>query len=169
MACKEIPYSIVDVFTRTPFLGNQLAVIKDATSLNNDEMLLVAREFGFAETTFILPPENASSDARVRIFMPAEEVPFAGHPSIGTAFVIATENTIVGRPTSNQLVLEQLGGAVDVELISDGNDATGASITTPQSREVFGRTNTDHWHTVNGCAQSVKLVTRLRNLVWGAS
>ena len=138
MARKEIPYSIVDVFTRTPFLGNQLAVIHDATSLSSDEMLLVAREFGFAETTFILPPENASSDARVRIFMPAEEVPFAGHPNIGTAYVIATENTIAGIPTSNRLVFDELGGAVDVEFVNDGSEVTGASITAPQSLEVFG-------------------------------
>lgn len=138
MACKEIPYSIVDVFTRSPFLGSPLAVIKDATSLSNDEMLLVAREFGFAETTFILPPENAASDARVRIYMPAKEIPFAGHANIGTAYVIATEITVVGRPPSNQFVFDELGGAVDVELISDGSDITGACITAPQSLEVFG-------------------------------
>lgn len=138
MTRKEIPYSIVDVFTRTPFLGNQLAVIHDATSLSSDEMLLVAREFGFAETTFILPPENASSDARVRIFMPSEEVPFAGHPNIGTAYVIATENTVAGTPTSNHLVFDELGGAVDVELVKDDGAVTGASITAPQALEIFG-------------------------------
>jgi trans-2,3-dihydro-3-hydroxyanthranilate isomerase len=137
-ARKEIPYSIVDVFTRTPFLGGQLAVIKDATSLSSEEMLLVTREFGFAETAFILPPENTSSDARVRIFTPVEEIPFAGHPNIGTAYVMATENTVVGRLSSKQLVFDELGGAVAVEIISDGSDITGASITAPQSLEVFG-------------------------------
>ena len=119
-------------------MGNPLAVIKDATSLSSDEMLLVAREFGFAETSFILPPENVSSDARVRIFLPSEEVPFAGHPNIGTAYVIATENTVVGRPTSNQLVFDELGGAVNVKLTGSDGDITGASITAPQSLEVLG-------------------------------
>ena len=139
MARKEIPYSIVDVFTRTPFLGNQLAVIKDATSLSSDEMLLIAREFGFAETTFILPPENPSSDARVRIFMPAEEVPFAGHPSIGTAYVIATETTVANQPSSGQLMLDQQGGSIEVQLIGDDDEVTGARITAPQSLETIGK------------------------------
>jgi trans-2,3-dihydro-3-hydroxyanthranilate isomerase len=121
---REIPYSIVDVFTVTPFLGNPLAVIKDATTLSDDEMLNIAREFGFAETTFILPPsEDSSTDARVRIFMPSKEVPFAGHPNIGSAYVLATETTVTGKPyasKNNNNNDDELGGAVQVELMNQG-------------------------------------------------
>jgi trans-2,3-dihydro-3-hydroxyanthranilate isomerase len=146
MTIREIPYSIVDVFTTTPFLGNPLAVIKDATGLSSEEMLLIAREFGFAETSFILPPRHednstTSFDARVRIFMPSEEVPFAGHPNIGTAFVIGTETTVAGKkPSSKQLVFDELGGAVDVELLlNEGGDTIGASITAPHALEIVGK------------------------------
>ena len=81
-------YLVYDVFTNTPFGGNPLAIIPDATSLEESQLQAVAREFNFSETTFVFPPENQSSTARVRIFTPTMEIPFAGHPTIGTAVAL---------------------------------------------------------------------------------
>src|SRR3954449_1507725 len=81
----------VDVFTRTRFGGNQLAVFPEAEGLSDDEMQAIAREMNFSESTFVLPPADPTADARVRIFTPGRELPFAGHPVVGTAFVLARE------------------------------------------------------------------------------
>jgi trans-2,3-dihydro-3-hydroxyanthranilate isomerase len=81
----------VDVFTRARFGGNQLAVFPGAEGLTDDEMQAIAREMNFSETTFVLPPTDPSADARVRIFTTWRELPFAGHPVVGTAFVLARE------------------------------------------------------------------------------
>ncbi len=78
-----------DVFTDTRFGGNQLAVLPEAEGLSGQQMQQIAREFNYSESTFVLPPEKGH-DRRVRIFTPPYEVPFAGHPNIGTAFVLAT-------------------------------------------------------------------------------
>lgn len=81
-------YAVYDVFTETPFGGNQLAVIPDAEGLTKAQMQAIAREFNFSETTFVLPPEDPAHTARIRIFTPARELPFAGHPTIGTAVML---------------------------------------------------------------------------------
>ncbi len=83
----ELEFVIADVFTRTPLQGNQLAVFTDARGLSSDEMQALAKEMNFAESVFVLPPEG-EGDARVRIFTPASELPFAGHPVLGTAVVL---------------------------------------------------------------------------------
>ncbi|WP_204114075.1 PhzF family phenazine biosynthesis protein [Shimia biformata] len=82
-------YLVYDVFSETPFGGNQLAVIPDATTLPEDDLQRIAAEFNFSETTFVYPPEDPAHTARVRIFTPTMEVPFAGHPTIGTAIALA--------------------------------------------------------------------------------
>src|SRR6266511_1525527 len=82
-------FVIADVFTPTPFGGNQLAVFPDARGLSDRAMQAVAREFNFAETTFVLPPADPRHTRRVRIFTPRIELPFAGHPTVGTAAVLA--------------------------------------------------------------------------------
>jgi len=79
----------VDVFTDRAFGGNPLAVFPEARGLGADEMEAIAREFNYAETTFVLPPDDPANSARVRIFTPKRELPFAGHPNVGTAFVLA--------------------------------------------------------------------------------
>jgi len=80
-------YVIADVFTDTPLAGNQLAVFTDARGLDEATMQALALEIGFSETTFVLPPEQGGT-ARMRIFNPRQEMPFAGHPTLGTAFVL---------------------------------------------------------------------------------
>jgi len=82
-------YLVYDVFTNRRFGGNALAVIPDATALPEDTLQRIAREFNFSETTFVYPPDDPAHSARVRIFTPTQEIPFAGHPTIGTAIALA--------------------------------------------------------------------------------
>jgi trans-2,3-dihydro-3-hydroxyanthranilate isomerase len=85
----SIAYTVCDVFTDRPLTGNQLAVFTDATPIPEDLLQPLAREINFSETTFVYPPDDPlAADARVRIFTPAVELPFAGHPVLGTAFVV---------------------------------------------------------------------------------
>jgi len=82
-------FLFLDVFSETPYGGNQLAVIPDATNLAEAQLQKIAREFNYSETTFVFPPEDPAHTAKVRIFTPMMEVPFAGHPTIGTAVAMA--------------------------------------------------------------------------------
>ncbi len=81
----------VDVFTSVPFGGNQLAVFTDALALSDSQMQTIASEMNFSESTFVFPPEDPANDARVRIFTPGSELPMAGHPTVGTGFVLGSE------------------------------------------------------------------------------
>jgi len=82
-------YEVVDVFTDRPYAGNPLAVVLDAEGLSDGQMLAIAREFHLSETAFPLPSPDPSADYLLRIFTPEEEIPFAGHPSVGTAWLLA--------------------------------------------------------------------------------
>jgi trans-2,3-dihydro-3-hydroxyanthranilate isomerase len=109
-----------DVFTDHLFGGNQLAVFLDGRGLSTDTMQAVAKEMNFSETTFVLPPEAEGTDARVRIFTPAEELPVAGHPTIGTTFALARTGAIAaGR---DQIVFGMNIGPVPVALTWTGED-----------------------------------------------
>src|SRR2546421_7926023 len=112
-------YAVADVFTDTPLEGNQLAVFTDARALSTEQMQRLAREMNFAESTFVLPPEGGG-DARIRIFTPAHELPFAGHPVLGSALV-------VGEPLRADVVRLETGlGIVPVELRrEDGRVVSG--------------------------------------------
>src|SRR5215470_16800998 len=85
----QLPYHVLDVFTDTRFGGNPLGVVLDADGLDTVRMQAVAREFNLSETVFVLKPEHAAHTARVRIFTPAAELPFAGHPTVGTGALLA--------------------------------------------------------------------------------
>ena len=85
----SLSYQTVDVFTDTAFGGNPLAVVFGGENLSDDRMFAIAREFNYSETTFVLPPKDPAHTAHVRNFTTAGEVPFAGHPNVGTATVIA--------------------------------------------------------------------------------
>ncbi|HEX3508872.1 MAG TPA: PhzF family phenazine biosynthesis protein [Candidatus Dormibacteraeota bacterium] len=93
---KRYTIHTVDVFTDTPLTGNQLAVVLDAEGIPGDVMQRIAKEMNISETTFVLKPESPGSVARVRIFTPTSELPFAGHPTIGTAWVLFTEGRVPG-------------------------------------------------------------------------
>lgn len=109
-------FAIADVFTDTPFGGNQLAVFPEAQGLSTRAMQALAREFNFAETTFVLPPADPRHARRVRIFTPKAEVPFAGHPTVGTAAVLARLGLIAAPDGSARVVLEEGVGPVVVEI-----------------------------------------------------
>lgn len=118
-------FVIADVFTDAAFGGNQLAVFPDARGLSARAMQAIAREFNFAETTFVLPPEDARHARRVRIFAPKYELPFAGHPTVGTAAVLGKLGLVAMPGGAATMVLEEGIGpvAVDVRL---GEPATYA-------------------------------------------
>ena len=111
-------YFTADVFTDRAFGGNQLAVFPDATQIAPDLMPLIAREFNFSETTFVLPPDDPSHTKRVRIFTPGGELDFAGHPTIGTAHVLATIGAIKLTGDETRIVLEEGVGPVPVVIRS---------------------------------------------------
>lgn len=98
-------YFVYDVFTDTPFGGNQLAIVPDAGALTTAQMQTIAREFNFSETSFVLPPEDPTHTARVRYFTPMRELPFAGHPTVGTAVMLADQ----GGPEDGEDMVLELG------------------------------------------------------------
>src|SRR5882672_10473666 len=113
---RSYQFVTLDVFTDTRFGGNQLAVFTDARGLSDGEMQALAAEWNLSETTFVLPPDDPAHAARVRIFNRRSEMPFAGHPSLGTAFVLAPDNC--GRDGVVQLEVQ--AGLVDVHINRDG-------------------------------------------------
>ncbi len=129
---NTVLFVTVDVFTAERFAGNQLAVIPDARDLSDDQMQAIAAEFGYSEVTFVLPPDDPANTARVRIFTPTAEVPFAGHPNVGTAFVLGGQKEIFGRKPGNKLRFEEKAGLVEVTLLSENGILTGARIVAPR-------------------------------------
>lgn len=110
---REYRFCQVDVFTDRIFGGNPLAVFLDGSGLEDGEMQAIAREMNLSETTFVLPPSRPECVARVRIFTPARELPFAGHPTLGTAWVMAHHGRL--RARTMRLSLEEGIGPVPVE------------------------------------------------------
>ncbi|ASY58140.1 MULTISPECIES: PhzF family phenazine biosynthesis protein [Sinorhizobium] len=129
---KSVSYVTVDVFTAERFTGNQLAVIPDARGLSDEQMQAIATEFGYSEVTFVLPPDDPANTARVRIFTPTAEIPFAGHPNVGTAFVLGQQGEIFGRRPGDKLRFEEKAGLVEVALLGDGDAIAGARIVAPR-------------------------------------
>src|SRR5437016_13011659 len=108
-------FHIVDVFSSTPFGGNQLAVLPDAAGISTEGMQKIAREFNFGETTFVLPKKDPANTCRVRIFTPRTELDFAGHPSVGTACALVMQQHVrLSDPV--RLILEENVGPVTVEV-----------------------------------------------------
>lgn len=126
-------YVIADVFSDTPFLGNPVAVVLDAEGMSTEQMQRIAVEFGYSETTFVLPPENAANTARVRIFTPSREIPFAGHPNVGTAYVLAYYAATAGEPLPETMRFEEIAGLVPVKILKDQDCITGAELLVPEA------------------------------------
>ena len=124
-------YFTCDVFTDTRFGGNQLAVLPEADGLSDEQMQQIAREFNFSETTFVLPPE-AGHDRRVRIFTPPREAPFAGHPNIGTAFVLATMGALGPLDAPISVTFEEQAGLVPVAIEKREGGRIWCELTAPQ-------------------------------------
>ncbi len=126
------PYVVVDVFTTDRYGGNQLAVITDGRGVSDVEMQKIANEFNFSETTFVLPPSDDRNTARVRIFTKVQEVPFAGHPNVGTAYVLGRQGHVFGKPVGRTMRFEEAAGLVEVELLDGDDGVSGAAIAAPQ-------------------------------------
>ena len=129
---RKLSYEHVDVFTDKPFSGNQLAVFHTPGKLTKTQMQAIAREMNFSETTFVFPAKASGADARVRIFTPGEEVPFAGHPTLGTAFVLHKRK----KKKTSTLMLELDAGLIEVEIT--GSQKKGYTYTMTQPLPEFG-------------------------------
>ena len=126
---RRYSFVTVDVFTEQRFGGNPLAVFPDARGMTDAEMQSLAAEFNLSETTFVLPPDDPAHTARVRIFTRTTEMPFAGHPNVGTAYVLAQQN----RDRNGWLLFEELAGLVEIDVERDASGAVvGATIAAPQ-------------------------------------
>ncbi|MBC9907398.1 MULTISPECIES: PhzF family phenazine biosynthesis protein [Achromobacter] len=125
-------YVTADVFTSQAYGGNPLAVVFDAQGLSGAQMQRIAREFNYSETSFVLPPRDPAHTAWVRIFTPDREVPFAGHPNVGTAVVLAREMAASGRTVPETFVFEEEAGLVRIALRTGASGAAGAQLLAPQ-------------------------------------
>lgn len=148
-------YVVVDVFTGTPLLGNPVAVFLDAADLPGERMQRIARELNLSETVFVLPPANGG-DVRVRIFTPVNELPFAGHPTLGTA--IALGESIPG----NRLLMETHMGAIPFELHRADGRVVSARMRQPNP-EWEPYEHTGHLLTALGLTSSTLPVEVYRN------
>ena len=146
---RPIAYETVDVFAKTRFGGNPLAVIADARGLSDMEMQSIATEFNYSESTFVLPPQDAANTARVRIFTPTSEIPFAGHPNVGTAFALARAGSLFGRAVGDTMRFEEGAGLVLIDVRRRDGAVEGASIRAPQELEIGGEVSLA---TVAACA-----------------
>jgi trans-2,3-dihydro-3-hydroxyanthranilate isomerase len=125
-------FFICDVFTTVQFGGNQLAVLPEADGLNKGQMQQIAREFNFSESTFV-GPSNDRFSRRVRIFTPTTEIPFAGHPNIGTAFALANDGVFGEIGDGITLTFDEAAGPVTVAVRCDGDGRTWAELAAPQA------------------------------------
>jgi len=131
-------YFICDVFTDRRFGGNQLAVLPAAEGLSDRQMQQIAREFNFAESTFVLPPEQGHT-RRVRIFTPTREVPFAGHPNIGTAFVLASIGELGPIEQSLTVTFEEGAGLVRVTIERRADQKLWCELSAPEQLSIGKR------------------------------
>ena len=122
-----------DVFTDQPFGGNPLAVLPDARGIDVPLMQKIAREFNLSETVFVLPPEDPAHTRRLRIFTPTTEVPFAGHPTVGTALVLARLGELSLQSTNTCIVLEEGAGPVPVTIRMRDGQAVFAELSAPHA------------------------------------
>jgi trans-2,3-dihydro-3-hydroxyanthranilate isomerase len=125
-------YVTADVFAERMFGGNPVATVLDAEGLSTTQMQAVALEFNYSETTFVLPPRNPANTAWVRIFTPRTELPFAGHPNVGTAFLLAREREAQEATHSDTFVFEEAAGLVPLRLWREHGVVVGAELRAPE-------------------------------------
>src|SRR5579862_6923221 len=125
-----------DVFTDRTFGGNQLAVFPDANAIDPRLFQDIAREFNYSETTFVLRPDDPAHAARVRIFTPGGELPFAGHPTVGTAHVLASTGSVRLTGDSTKIILEEGVGPVAVTIRAEKGTPVFAQLTAAKRPEI---------------------------------
>ena len=128
-------YFICDVFTDKKFCGNQLAVLPEAEGLSNSQMQQIAREFNFSESAFVFSPELGQT-RKVRIFTPTEEVPFAGHPNIGTAFVLAKDGAFGDFREPVKVIFEEKVGFVPITIRYDAGNQIWCELSAPEELSI---------------------------------
>jgi trans-2,3-dihydro-3-hydroxyanthranilate isomerase len=128
-------YFICDVFTDKKFCGNQLAVLPEAGGLSNSQMQKIAREFNFSESAFVFSPELGQT-RKVRIFTPTKEVPFAGHPNIGTAFVLAKDGAFGDFREPVKVIFEEKVGFVPITIRYDGSNQIWCELSSPEELSI---------------------------------
>lgn len=138
----QLPYHVLDVFTDRPFTGNPLAVVQQADHLSQQQMQAIAREFNLSETVFVQAPRAENALAHVRIFTPAKELPFAGHPTVGTACLLS-ELGIAPQGEDERFVLEEGVGPVPVRVHRTADRPPYAELTTAQLPEYGSTRPTD--------------------------
>jgi trans-2,3-dihydro-3-hydroxyanthranilate isomerase len=124
-------FATLDVFTTKPHAGNPLAVVLDSDGLDTEGMQAIAREFNLSETVFVAPPADPANCAAIRIFTPARELPFAGHPTVGSAVLLALRAAAEGKASSG-LVLEEQVGLVSCSVSAQSKLAGHATFTLPR-------------------------------------
>ncbi|MDQ3292348.1 MAG: PhzF family phenazine biosynthesis isomerase, partial [Bacteroidota bacterium] len=137
---KKVLYYLADVFTDEVFGGNQLAVFPDGQEVPENLMQRIAKELNLSETTFVLPPKNPENDIKLRIFTPGKELPMAGHPTIGTAYVLLQQK-LLSATGRNQVIFEEGVGDIPVVFEQEGEDL--GLITMSQPLPEFGQTVTN--------------------------
>ncbi len=151
MAERFFDFWRVDVFTEKPLQGNPLAVFPRATGLSKEEMEGITREMNLSETTFVTPPTNPAAHYRNRIFTPGGEIPFAGHPSLGTAYVAALEG-LVPKPEGRSVIYQELEiGVLPLELFVEGGQMRKVVMT--QGEPTMGKRLTS----VDGLAKALSV------------
>jgi trans-2,3-dihydro-3-hydroxyanthranilate isomerase len=128
----------LDVFTDRMFGGNPLAVLPDARGLATEQMQAIAREFNYSETTFVLPPEDENNTRKVRIFTPLSEIPFAGHPNVGTAVALARLDQLGDVIAGQRILFEEGAGVVSVFLRGNGGEIDAAEFIAPVINKIEG-------------------------------
>jgi len=135
-------FTTCDVFTEERFGGNPLAVLPEASGLSPAQMQRIAREFNFSETSFVFPAQ-AGHTRQVRIFTPAREIPFAGHPNVGTAFVLAATGELGALSSSLDVTFEEEAGLVSISVQVEAGRVTLCELQAPQ-RVSLGKTLPAH-------------------------
>lgn len=131
-------YYICDVFTETRFGGNPLAVLPNAEGLSTEQMQKITTEFNFSESTFVFPAEQGNT-RKVRIFTPTIEVPFAGHPNVGTAFTLATIGELGDIANSSEIVFEEKAGLVPITIHNETNKAIWSELKAPEKLSISSK------------------------------
>ena len=129
-------FHTADVFTDRLHGGNPLAVVPDARGLSDAQMQAIAREFNYSETVFVFPPENKANTRRVRIFTPGSELPFAGHPTVGCAYVLAAIGELALDGDETRIIFEEGVGPVPVIIRSKDGKPTFAQLTAAKMPEI---------------------------------
>jgi PhzF family phenazine biosynthesis protein len=163
----KLPYKVVDVFTFRPLLGNPVAVILDAEGLTDDAMQAVARWANLSETTFVLPPTIADADYRLRIFTPRSELPFAGHPTLGSAHAILE----AGRVTLHEggRLIQECGiGLVELTIEARGADRELTFRLPPAKLEPLRTADMEELERILGCKADLKTAPGIVNVgaIW---